>query len=81
MKSKPFFLAIPCAILCAILASAGCRTTEPDESEAPRASRPPSGFTVGEPFPELSLPGLDGGSGSIADFRGKKVILHVFASW
>jgi hypothetical protein len=80
MRSKPFTL-ILCAILCATLASAGCGPTEQDESQAPRASRPPSGFTVGGPFPELSLPGLDGGSGSIADFRGKKVILHVFASW
>ncbi len=77
MKSKPLFL----AILSVILASAGCRTTERDESETPPASRPSSGFEVGEPFPALTLPGLDGAPGSIADFQGKKVILHVFASW
>ena len=39
-------------------------------------------LTVGKPFPNLVLPALDGGRAmSIADFRGKKVILHVFASW
>ena len=42
---------------------------------------PPSGFAVGEPFPGLVLPDLDGTPRSIADFRGGKVVLHVFASW
>ena len=36
---------------------------------------------VGEPFPDLALPTLDGSTRSISDFRGQKVILHVFASW
>ena len=36
----------------------------------------------GEPFPELALPALDDGRPmSIADFRGQRVVLHVFASW
>jgi len=36
----------------------------------------------GEPFPDLVLPSMDDGSPmSIADFRGKRVMLHVFASW
>ena len=39
-------------------------------------------FEVGEPFPDLVLPSLvDGLPASIAQFRGKKVVLHVFASW
>ena len=39
-------------------------------------------FEVGQPFPEIVLPSLeDGRPTSIADYRGKKVILHVFASW
>lgn len=43
---------------------------------------PPQPFQVGTPFPALSLPSLeDGRPASIADFRGKKLILHVFASW
>ncbi len=41
-----------------------------------------TGFEVGQPFPELSLPALeDGRPSSIADFRGQRIILHVFASW
>ena len=37
---------------------------------------------VGQAFPDLVLPSLDDGRPlSLADFRGKKVILHVFASW
>ncbi len=36
----------------------------------------------GEPFPDLVLPSMtDGRPISLADFRGRKVILHVFASW
>lgn len=39
-------------------------------------------IAVGQPFPTLVLPSLnDGRPMSIADFRGKKVILHIFASW
>ena len=39
-------------------------------------------FTEGQPFPDLSLPALeDGRPTSLADFRGQKVVLHVFASW
>ena len=41
-----------------------------------------SALRVNEPFPDLALPALDGGKPlSISDFRGKKVVLHVFASW
>jgi len=37
---------------------------------------------VGEPFPALVLPAMaDGSPLSIEQFRGKKVLLHQFASW
>ena len=37
---------------------------------------------VGEPFPALVLPSLaDGSPLSIEHFRGRKVLLHQFASW
>ena len=36
---------------------------------------------VGEPFPSIVLPSLDGAPSSIRQFRGQKVLLHVFASW
>ncbi len=41
-----------------------------------------NGFQVGEPFPDIILPTLkDGSPGSIAQFRGQKILLHIFASW
>ena len=37
---------------------------------------------VGSRFPDLVLPALeDGRPMSLADFRGERVVLHVFASW
>lgn len=36
---------------------------------------------VNEPFPNLALRTLDGELKTISDFRGTKVVLHVFASW
>ena len=37
---------------------------------------------VGEPFPTILLPTLDGNrSQSIEDFRGQKLMMHIFASW
>ena len=42
----------------------------------------PSGFQVGQSFPHLTLPTLEDGQPlSVADYRGKKVILHIWASW
>jgi hypothetical protein len=42
----------------------------------------PETIAEGKPFPVIPLPGLaDGRPASIADFRGEKVVLHVFASW
>jgi len=39
-------------------------------------------FEVGEPFPFVLLPSLeDGDPMSIADFRGHKLVLHIWASW
>ena len=39
-------------------------------------------FKVGDRFPEMHFPSLsDGALRSAADFQGKKLVLHVFASW
>jgi len=39
-------------------------------------------FHEGQMIPALIFPRLrDGRPGSVADFRGKKLILHIFASW
>ena len=52
------------------------------DSPAPAAASSGSTFTVGLAVPDLVLPSLsDGSPRSLADFRGKKVILQVFASW
>ncbi|MFK7959288.1 MAG: TlpA family protein disulfide reductase [Phycisphaerales bacterium] len=36
---------------------------------------------VGQPFPELVFPTLDGRPMSLASLRGHRTMLHVFASW
>jgi hypothetical protein len=39
-------------------------------------------IAVGRPFPDLILPGLEHGRPrSISALRGKKTMIHVFASW
>jgi len=39
-------------------------------------------FEVGRAVPALTLPSItDGKPMSVADFRGQKVMLHVWASW
>ncbi len=50
-------------------------TVMPARSAQPR-------LVVGEPFPTLALPSItDGEARSIAEFRGQKLLLHIFASW
>jgi hypothetical protein len=40
------------------------------------------GMEPGQTFPLLGLPGLgDGQPSSVRAFRGKKTLLHIFASW
>ncbi len=36
---------------------------------------------VGQAFPNMLLPSLEGPPSSIADFRGDKLIVHIWASW
>jgi len=51
-------------------------------SVAAAAGPPPLPFVEGERFPGLLLPSAeDGRPTSIAEFRGSKLVLHVFASW
>jgi hypothetical protein len=46
------------------------------------AAAPPAGIEPGSRFPDLALPSLDGSTvRSIREFAGRKVVLHVFASW
>ena len=52
---------------------------------ANRLQEPTAGaprIAIGEPFPNLVLPSIDDGQPrSIAEFRGQKLVLQVFASW
>jgi hypothetical protein len=42
----------------------------------------PRGFNPGEAFPTLALPSAaDGRPMSVAQLRGKKLIVNIFASW
>jgi hypothetical protein len=46
------------------------------------ANPQPVGFEVGQSFPNWVLPSLeDGRPLSLAQFRGQKLLLHIFASW
>jgi len=39
------------------------------------------GMEVGQRYPDILLPDLDGGFSKVSDYRGKKVLLVHFASW
>ena len=48
----------------------------------PSARAVSTGLDVGDRFPEIVLPSLaDGEPMSIASFPGRKLVLHVWASW
>lgn len=42
---------------------------------------PEVAITEGSEWPGFYLPDLDGKALSVQDYRGKKIVLHIFASW
>ncbi len=49
---------------------------------AASAEARPHPFVAGEPLPELTLPAAENGQPrSLSELRGRKMVLHVFASW
>ena len=38
-------------------------------------------IVAGDPAPDFELPSLTGGSVRLSDYRGKKVVLFMWASW
>ena len=60
-------------VLVALLVTAGHPGKAQDAS---------SRFKVGQRFPDLVFPSIeDGRPTSLAQYGGKKVLLHIFASW
>lgn len=70
----PYFPPALAAALTLALTTCGNPATTPQQETALK-------LEVGEPFPSIVLPSLDGAPSSIRQFRGQKVLLHVFASW
>ena len=75
--------ALAALLIAAAGPGAGAADPEPASRPAPaRGGLPALGIAEGEPFPDIVLPSAeDGRPMSLADYRGKKVVLHVFASW
>jgi cytochrome c biogenesis protein CcmG, thiol:disulfide interchange protein DsbE len=73
---------VPIAVVCVLLAllallAYGLASNEPD-----RGVEEALGQGETKPAPELELPRLGGGgTGSLADYRGKVVVLNFWASW
>ena len=64
--------------ICFMAATSGAAAAQTQPTPAPL----PRGFNPGEAFPTIALRSADGGRPiSLAEFRGKKVIVNVFASW
>lgn len=68
------------AMMAGAMALAACG--QPDDSADHAAPIRAAPIETGRPFPSVVLPdAADGRPRSIAEFRGRKVLLHVFASW
>ena len=69
------------AIVCVAAGTTGImsfRVAEPTRAQSSDSAE----FREGQMFPTIVFPYFDNGRpGSVADFRGKKLILHIFASW
>ena len=80
MRSSVMWL-LSTAVLVVTLGAGAADQTKPKpiwERNAPL----PRGFNPGEAFPTIALPSAaDGRPVSVAAFRGKKLIVNIFASW
>ena len=75
--SIPLFLAIIAIALAAKLFA----DSQTSSVALPGAVTSPYKFTAGTPAPEFTLQSADAGTASLADFRGKKVVVNFWATW
>ncbi len=77
-KRRPA-LALCAATLLSLMISGGAPAAAPGRRSGPPM---PDRFAVGRYVPEIALPSADDGRLlSLASFRGRRTILHIFASW
>jgi peroxiredoxin len=97
LRQRPVLLAVistTVALLAAVGAAAGVSAITNDEPAGPavdatlRLDAPDQepqavvdGTPEGDPFPTTDLAKLDGGLGSLRDYRGKPVVVNFFASY
>lgn len=55
--------------------------TAAEDTDTKLAAFPEVKIAEGEAWPGFYLPDLDGNALSVQDYRGKKIVLHIFASW
>ena len=73
--------ALPVMLFALLLCAATSAQQKPKPIWA-RNNPLPTGLNPGEVFPTLALPSADDGHPvSAAEFRGKKLIVNIFASW
>lgn len=74
-------------LLVTVLAVAGCGRKQPASAEIPAAEATPDmsqympNLEIGQPVPALEAPDIAGNPVSLADFRGKYVLLDFWATW
>ena len=67
------------AILLALASTLGAAAQTPSEPDIKLGQFIPA--TAAQPAPEISFDGLDGKPVSLADFKGKLVVLNLWATW
>jgi len=72
MKTFPKYLVVAVLVLLGVAGFSLIKSLTPFEYQHP---------AVGEPAPEFSLEGLNGGTVRLSDHRGKIVLLHFWGSW
>ena len=68
-------------ILVILFVAAGVVFFTLKQKESFQGSLEPAMLEVGKPAPDFTLPGLDGRLVSLSDYKGKVVLLNIWATW